>query len=184
MPQVFGNLVPYKALGNVNAAGSRGGRTKVQVCDGQNCANPRCDRAADESAEPAIERLKRGGRGNRRFMASFWAHAGDQKGRCGSDTNSERIFGHKPSRFLLRDPHEASSAMRLFIRSENLRNGRVASRRARARGTRTSRRVAPSYSRRRKLPRRRPGGTDGMSTMLAIAVRATLFNSGAPFRLR
>ena len=33
----------------------------------------------------------------------------------------ERIFGHKPSRFLLRDPHEPSSAMRSFIRSENIK---------------------------------------------------------------
>ena len=108
-------LVPYKALECECGWVSRR-PNKVQVCDGElrelGATGPRMKR------EPAIERLKR--EGEQAIYSQLLGMQGTKKdGWIGY--KFERIFGHKPSRFLLRDPHEPSSAMRSFIRSENLK---------------------------------------------------------------
>ena len=107
-------LVPYKALECECGWVSRR-PNKVQVCDGElrelGATGPRMKR------EPAIERLKR--EGEQAIYSQLLGMQGTKKD-AWVGYKFERIFGHKPSRFLLRDPHEPSSAMRSFIRSENI----------------------------------------------------------------
>ena len=108
-------LIPYKALECECGWVSRR-PNKVQVCDGElrelGASGPRMKR------EPAIERLKR--EGEQAIYSQLLGMQGTKKDGWVSH-KFRAIFDRYPSRFLLRDPHEPSSAMRSWIRSEQIR---------------------------------------------------------------
>ena len=108
-------LIPYKALECECGWVSRR-PNKVQVEQGElrelGVSGPRMKR------EPAIERLKR--EGEQAIYSQLLGMQGTKKDGWVSH-KFRAIFGAYPSRHLLHDPHEPSSAMRSWVRSEQIR---------------------------------------------------------------
>ena len=110
-----GQLVPYKAMQCECGWVSRR-PNKVQVEQGElrelGASGPRLKR------EPAIERLKRDG--EQAIYSQLLGLQGSKKDGWVSH-KFRAIFDRFPPKYLARDPVEASSAMRSWVRSENIK---------------------------------------------------------------